>query len=105
LTNYGEKAVPSDLGQVSEHYFWTGFALKARAYNAFLEGQFRDSAVSYASDELNHGIAEAWVGYMVALQNGYSFNYSIRGHTSELKQGAGNRNVVWGGILITKSFS
>ena len=38
LTSYGEKAIPSDLGRVSEHYFWTGLALKARAYNAFLQG-------------------------------------------------------------------
>ena len=104
LTSYGEKAVPSDLGRVSEHYFWTGFALKARAWNAFLQGQFRDSAVSYDSDELNHGIVEAWVGYTVALHNGYSFTYSIRGHSSEVREGAGDRAVVWGGILITKSF-
>lgn len=104
LTSYGEKSNPSDLGRVSEHYFWTGLSLKARAYNVFLQGQFRDSTVSYSSDELNHGIVEAWVGYTVALSDGYSFTYSIRGHTSELKRGAGNRNVVWGGLLITKSF-
>ena len=104
LTSYGEKSNPSDLGRVTEHYFWTGFSLKARAYNAFLQGQFKDSEVTYDSDELNHGIVEAWVGYTVALKGGYSFTYSIRGHTSELKQGNGNRNVVWGGLQITKSF-
>ena len=104
LTSYGEKSNPSDAGRVSEHYFWTGFALKARAYNSFLQGQFKDSVVTFDSDDLNHGIAEAWVGYTVALSDGYSFTYSIRGHTSELKRGAGNRNVVWGGLLITKSF-
>jgi hypothetical protein len=104
LTSYGEKAIPSDLGRVSEHYFWTGVSLKARAYNAFLQGQFRDSDVTYASDELNHGIVEAWAGYTVAIRSGYSFTYSIRGHTSELKDGAGDRNVIWGGLLITKSF-
>ena len=104
LTSYGEKSIPSDLGQVTEHYFWTGFALKARGYNAFLQGQFRDSEVSYNSDELNHGIVEVWAGYTVALRDGYSFTYSVRGHTSELKQGTGDRNVVWGGLLITKSF-
>ncbi|MCP4769762.1 MAG: lipid A deacylase LpxR family protein [Gammaproteobacteria bacterium] len=78
--------------------------MKARAYNVFLQGQFKDSEVTYDSDELNHGIVEAWVGYTVALKGGYSFTYSIRGHTSELKHGTGDRNVVWGGLLITKSF-
>jgi hypothetical protein len=92
------------VGRVSEHYFWTGISLKARAYNAFLQGQFKDSEVTYDSDELNHGIVEAWVGYTVALAEGYSFTYSIRGHTSELKQGVGDRNVLWGGLQITKTF-
>ena len=104
LTSYGESAIPSDLGHVSEQYFWTGIALKARVYNAFLQGQFRDSPVTYDFDELNHGIVEAWVGYTVALGNGYSFTYSIRGHSSELRDGVGDRNVVWGGLLVTKSF-
>ena len=104
LTSYGENAIPSDLGRVAESYFWTGIALKARVYNAFLQGQFRESPVTYDFDELNHGLVEAWVGYTVALGNGYSFTYSIRGHSSELREGVGDRNVVWGGVLITKSF-
>ena len=104
LTSYGEKSIHSQVGKVSEHYFWTGFSIKARAYNAFLQGQFRDSAVTYDSDELNHGIVEAWIGYTVSLKEGYSFSYLVRGHTSELKQGVGDRSVIWGGLQITKNF-
>lgn len=104
LTSYGEKSTPSDVGRVSENYFWTGLSFKARAYNVFLQGQFKDSMVTYGSDELNHGIFEAWAGYTVALDEGYSFTYSVRGHTSELKEGVGDRNVVWGGLQITKTF-
>ena len=104
LTSYGEKSTPSDVGRVSENYFWTGVSVKARAYNAFLQGQFKDSVVTYDSDELNHGIVEAWAGYTVAVTEGYSFTYSIRGHTSELKEGVGDRNVLWGGLQITKTF-
>ena len=103
LTSYGEKATSTDQGRVAEHYFWTGFSLKARVYNAFLQGQFRDSDLTYDSDELNHGIVEAWIGYTVAFDTGYSFTYSIRGHSSELKEGVGDRNVVWGGLQITKT--
>jgi hypothetical protein len=103
LTSYGEKSIHSQVGRVSEHYFWTGFSLKARAYNSFLQGQLRDSAVTYNSDELNHGIVEAWVGYTIALKEGYSFSYLVRGHTSELKRGVGNRSVIWGGLQITKN--
>lgn len=105
LTSYGEKSIPGNMGKTSENYFWTGISLKARAYNAFLQGQFKDSVVTYDSDEVNHGIIEGWMGYTVSLAEGYSFTYSIRAHTSELKQGTGNRNVVWGGLLITKTFN
>ena len=103
LTSYGEKAIPNSSVRVTEQYGWAGISLKARAYNAFLQGQLRDSVVTYDSDELNHAIVEAWIGYTLALTNGYSFTYSIRGHTSELKDGVGDRAVVWGGILLSKT--
>lgn len=102
LTNYAEKSVPNSLAAISERYFWAGMSLKYRAYNAFLEGQLRDSAVTYERDEINRGIVEAWLGYTVVLSNGYSFTYSLRGHTSELKRGIADRNVIWGGILISR---
>jgi hypothetical protein len=105
LASYGEKSTSGAARRVSEHYLWAGISIKARAYNVFLQGQFRDSAITYNSDEINHGIVEAWLGYTVSLFNGYSVTYSLRGHTSELKQGAGNRNVVWGGIKLTKTFN
>jgi len=104
LTSYGEKSNPIGSVKVSEQYFWAGISFKMRAYNVFLQGQFKDSAVSYSSDEVNHAIVEAWVGYTIGLRNGYSFTYSIRGHSSELKQGNGDRNVVWGGLLLVKRF-
>ncbi len=104
LTSYGEKSNPIGSVKVSEQYVWAGISFKLRAYNVFLQGQFKDSAVSYSSDEVNHAIVEAWMGYTIGLRNGYSFTYSIRGHSSELKQGNGDRNVVWGGLLLAKSF-
>jgi len=104
LVSYGEKSNPIGSVKFSEQYVWAGISLKIRAYNVFLQGQFRDSAISYSSDEVNHAIVEAWVGYTIGLSDGYSFTYSIRGHSSELKQGNGDRNVVWGGVLLAKRF-
>jgi hypothetical protein len=103
LTSYAEKSVPNSGARVSERYFWTGLSFRYRAYNAFLEGQFRDSAVTWDSDDINHAIVEAWLGYTVAFNNGYSITYSLRGHTSELKHGDADRSVVWGGILISRT--
>jgi len=103
LANYGEQR-SGEMAKRNESYFFAGLALKARAYNAFLQGQARSSDVSYSSDEVNHGLAEFWAGYSQSLGNNYQLSYIIRGHTSELKQGIGDRNVLWGGLVLSKSW-
>ncbi len=103
LTSYGEKSIPNIRVKVSEQYAWAGVSLKLRIYNAFLQRSFKDSVVTYDSDQLNHAIVEAWFGYTLAFTDGYSFTYSIRGHSSELASGNGDRNVVWGGVLLSKT--
>lgn len=104
LASYGEGSSPTKtLRHFTEHYLWAGMSIKARAYNAFLQGQFRQSALTYKKNALNTGILEAWIGYTVALKNGYTLSYSLRGHTSELKSGTGDRSVMWGGLNVTKA--
>lgn len=104
LSNYGEKSSYSSTAKpISEHFFWTGFALKARAYNAFIQGQFRDSEVTYDRDQLNSFLVEAWAGYTISFKEGYRISYVLRGHSSEINEGAGDRNLLWGGIIITRS--
>ena len=107
LATYGEKSTASSSlpgRRIAEHYFWAGVSVKARAYNVFLQGQFRDSEHTFGGSDLNHVIGEAWVGYTVALNNGYAFSYYVRGHTSEVKDGVGSRNLVWGGLRISRNF-
>ena len=104
LAHYGERNNATAMSQDHEHYLWGGIALVGRAYNAFLQGQFRDSEVSYDSNELNHGVAEAWLGYTWAFSDGYRLSYVLRGHTSELKDGVGDRNVLLGGLVFAKTF-
>lgn len=104
LANYGENTAPNTSGRVYEHFLWSGIAFKARAYNAFLQGQFRSNDYTYASKELHHGLIEIWLGYTLALTNGYHLSYVLRGHSAELKSGVGNRNVVWGGIKLARAF-
>lgn len=104
LSSYGEKSsYSSDAKGVNEHYLWGGFAVKARAYNAFLQGQFRDSTVSYDRDQLNSLLVEAWIGYTFAFKHGYRVSYVLRGHTSEVKVGNGNRDLLWGGLIIARN--
>lgn len=104
LASYGEESSPATKSRIFEHYLWGGLALKARAYNAFLQGQFRDSEVVYSESDLHHAIVEAWLGYTISFENGYRLSYAIRGHSSEIKHGQADRNVLWGGIQLAKTF-
>tara|TARA_R110001606_G_scaffold171956_3_gene318046 strand:- start:9541 stop:10791 length:1251 start_codon:yes stop_codon:yes gene_type:complete len=105
LVSYGQGASQNNRPTgTNEHYLWGGAAIVARGYNAFLQGQFRDSEVRYQFDELNHLVLEAWVGYTFEFQNGYRLSYVLRGHTSEVRDGAGDRNLLWGGVIVAKTF-
>ncbi len=105
LVSYGEKSSYTNSGfAVDEHYFWGGVSLKARAYNAFLQGQFRDSEVTYERDELRPLMLEAWLGYTVAFSEGFRISYVFRGHSSEVKRGPGDRTLLWGGLIFARTF-
>lgn len=105
LASYGEKSTyNSSASAMRENYFWGGVTIKVRAYNAFLQGQFRNSEVTYDAADLNPVVVEAWVGYTLAFTEGFRISYVLRGHTSEIQTGAGNRNLVWGGIILSKVF-
>lgn len=105
LASYGEKSTYNTSSRaIQEHYFWAGMAIKARAYNVFLQGQFRDSAVTYDHNELNPVVFEAWLGYTIAFAEGYRLSYVLRGHSSEIKEGAGDRNLMWGGVILARTF-
>jgi hypothetical protein len=104
LISYGEKSTYSNnTSTTNEHYFWSGFTLKARFYNAFLQGQFRDSDFAYSYSGLRPLIAEAWAGYTYAFKQGYRASYVLRAQSSEIKHGDGDRNVVWGGLIFAKT--
>jgi hypothetical protein len=104
LISYGEKSTYSNTtASTNEHYFWAGFSVKARFYNAFLQGQFRDSDFSYRYSGLRPVILEGWVGYTYAFRHGYRVSYVLRAQTSEIKAGDGDRNVVWGGLIFAKT--
>lgn len=105
LTDYLARPIMAPRAfSANEMYFFGGIKLRARAYNSFLQGQFRDSSVSFSSGELNHLIGEAWIGFAATLNNEYTLSYSVRYQTSEIKNGAGARDIKWGSLTLTKSF-
>jgi len=102
ITSYGEQTNASGAGSGGmESYFWGGAGLKARVYNAFLEGQFRNSEHTISRSKLRPVIAEVWAGYTLSLLEDTKLSYVFRAHSSEIRQGAGDRNLMWGGFVLS----
>jgi hypothetical protein len=81
-----------------------GAKIHLRLYNAFLEGQFRHSDVTFAPHELNPMLVDLWVGATTMLANGVSISYTIRHQTQEIATGRGARSFSWGSIGIAQQF-
>jgi hypothetical protein len=82
-----------------------GAKVRLRAYNSFLQGQFRDREVEYSSDDVNHVLLESWVGVTAVLRDRLSLSYTIRHQTEELEVGRGSRGFTWASISVAKLFA
>ena len=87
---------------VRELYVWAGVKARLRAYNAFLQGQFRSSDVEFSSDEIEHVTREAWVGVTWQISTVFRLSYAARYQTADLEQGPGSRDLRWGGFIISR---
>ncbi len=85
----------------TELFLMAGANLRLRAYNVLLQGQFRDSNVTYAYDELNPLIGEAWIGAGLAFDNGWQASFVIRGRTREFEANQ-SANHAWGGLTLSR---
>ncbi|MFK7856869.1 MAG: lipid A-modifier LpxR family protein [Granulosicoccus sp.] len=85
-----------------EFFFYMGGAVKYRLYNALLQGQFRQSEVSFDRSELESIIGEVWAGVHMELPSRLRIGLFARARNSEFKaQGA--REPVWGGLSISRA--
>lgn len=106
LTFYGERVSEGNSGMVHgrESYLWAGMAIKSRAYNVFLEGQFRDSDHTIDRSDIRWLLVEAWLGYTFSLGDEYSLSYVLRAQSSEVRGGEADRALVWGGLVFSRAF-
>ncbi len=86
-----------------ELYLWAGIHGRLRGYNALLEGQFRDSEVTFDRSELNSILGEASVGVACGFQTGTRVSVGVRGRTPEIDEGEENRPV-WGTLMISQAY-
>ena len=105
LTDYMSAPVPSESYRGGrEVYVFAGARVKARAYNAFLQGQFRHSDVHYSSDEIEPLLAEAWVGVVTQVLDQTQLSYALHYQTAELRDGPASRDSLWGAVQLTHAF-
>jgi hypothetical protein len=81
-----------------------GAKARARVYNAFLQGQLRDSDVQYSASELRHWLVESWVGFTVLLKSDIAISYAIRHQTEEIKNGRGSHGFTWASLDVARRF-
>ena len=105
LTDYMSAPVPSESYRGErEVYVFVGARVKARAYNAFLQGQFRDSEVHYTANEIEPVVAEAWIGFVTQLLEQTQLSYALHYQTAELRHGPAARDSLWGAVQLTHAF-
>jgi hypothetical protein len=84
-------------------YISTGVRLRARAYNAFLQGQSRDSDATFSASRLQPIIREAWLG-VIADVGEFRLSYTLRYQSAEIREGGGARELRWAGLALSKRF-
>ena len=89
--------LPSLAG--NEWYGWAVYRLRLVGYDALLQGQFRDSNVTFTWDEIEHVLHEGGIGFTFTYQP-LQFTLAINGKSPELKFGQDHRNHFWGGMTI-----
>ncbi len=81
-----------------------GMRLRLRAYDAFLQGQFRHSDLRYGSGDLEHAIGEMWVGATWVLPSRVTLRYALRAESPELRLGRADRVDLWGSLYASYAF-
>jgi hypothetical protein len=105
LTDYMAAPVPAESHRGGrEFYVFAGARVKARAYNAFLQGQFRHSDVQYSASEIEPLLAEAWIGVVTQILDQTQLSYALHYQTAELRDGPASRDSLWGAVQLTHAF-
>ena len=86
-----------------EFYLWGGMQLRYHLYNALLEGQFRDSTVTFDRHaDLESLLWEASLGITRTWSSGLGLTVLLRARRPEVPDAAG-LDPVWGGVIISSS--
>jgi hypothetical protein len=88
---------------IPEFYVWGGLQLSYRFYNVLLQGQFRESEVTFDQDQLESLILSTWLGVTHTFSNGYGVSFVVQAQSNEIDL-PGRKNPVWGGLVVSRIF-
>lgn len=80
---------------VDEWYFWTALRTHLIGYDALLQGQFRDSEVTYSYDQIEALVYDGAFGFTWGIGKS-QFTFSANSKTSDLKHSS--RTQTWGSV-------
>ncbi|MEJ2395368.1 MAG: lipid A deacylase LpxR family protein [Candidatus Thiodiazotropha sp.] len=86
-----------------EFYLSGGVQVKYRLYNALLQGQLRESPVTFDHDELEPVILSAWLGVNKTFSSGLGLSLVIQAQSNEIDD-PDLPNTVWGGLVVSKVY-
>lgn len=95
-------AIRNGNGPRRELYLTLGGRVKLRAYNAFLQGQFRETDHRLSREQLQPVIAEGWMGVNWQFLPTYRAGWLLRAQTTEIRRGVGDRGIIYGGLFLTR---
>ena len=86
-----------------EFYVWAAVRGRAVAYDALLQGQFRDSVVTVNGDQLSRLVWEGAIGVTKSWER-LQLTFAVNGKSAEADLGADDRNHYWGGLYLNRRF-
>lgn len=89
--------------RIKERYIYAGSTLNYNVYNAFVQGQFRNSTVEVNRSDVIAGSAEFWGGVSVDVSENIRADVFLRSRTKDLELPE-SRALSWGGFILSKSF-
>jgi len=87
--------------KVHDNYFFLNFGLRAVAYNATLQGQFRDSKLTIDSQDVENITFETSLGWVYSLNSEWKIAYAINYKSKEFK-GSEAEDHLYGGLYLSK---
>jgi Uncharacterized protein conserved in bacteria (DUF2219) len=106
LDNYISTPAPFERAPrwTRQLYLSAGVRVAARAYNSFVQGQFRHSDVRYSTDEVAPLVGSAWISVNAQSVYGTEVSYTLHYQSGELRHGVASGELLWGGVEISRYF-